>query len=246
MRRSDPVSKAWDIPATTLHDIAMSQVGPSPSCADGYLHSPPFGPRSGQRTADGSSLIPPLFVGAWNSSNEADQTALTLLANGQPYETVEKECQSLARLNDAPMWSVGRYRGVKSKIDLLFAIAGLITVPDLKCYLDLAKIILGEDDPALDLPEADRWAAPLHGKSREFSAALREGVSETLVLLAVHGKHLFKERLGFDVEEQVAGFIRELLTPLSARVLEANDRDLPTYAEAAPDEFLSILERDLQ
>jgi hypothetical protein len=28
--------------------------------------------------------------------------------------------------------------------------------------------------------------------------------------------------------------------------LEANDRDLPTYAEAAPDEFLSILERDLK
>jgi hypothetical protein len=28
--------------------------------------------------------------------------------------------------------------------------------------------------------------------------------------------------------------------------LEANDRDLPTYAEAAPDEFLSIIQRDLK
>jgi addiction module HigA family antidote len=205
--------------------------------------------RTPEWAADNStalSLIPPLFAGAWNSGNEADQTALTLLANGRPYEAIEKDCQNLARLNDAPMWSVGKYRGVISKIDLLFAIAGLITVPDLKRHLDLAKIILGEDDPTLDLPESDRWAAPLHGKSREFSAALRDGVSETLVLLAVHGTHLFKDRLGFDVEAQIAGFIRELLTPLSARVLEASDHDLPTYAEAAPDEFLSILERDLK
>jgi hypothetical protein len=37
-----------------------------------------------------------------------------------------------------------------------------------------------------------------------------------------------------------------LLTPLTTRLLEANDRDLPTYAEAAPEEFLSILERDLK
>jgi hypothetical protein len=35
-------------------------------------------------------------------------------------------CQNLAQLNDAPMWSVGTYRGVISKIDLLFAIAGAV------------------------------------------------------------------------------------------------------------------------
>jgi hypothetical protein len=40
--------------------------------------------------------------------------------------------------------------------------------------------------------------------------------------------------------------VRRLLTPLSTRRLEANDRDLPTYAEAAPLEFISIIERDLQ
>ena len=33
---------------------------------------------------------------------------------------------------------------------------------------------------------------------------------------------------------------------MTTRILEANDHDLPTYAEAAPDEFLSILERDLK
>ncbi|MCG7391965.1 HigA family addiction module antitoxin [Microvirga sp. ACRRW] len=196
--------------------------------------------------ATAGKLIPFLLAGAWNSHNEADQTVLTLLADDEPYEALEKECQRLAQINDAPLWSVGTYRGVISKIDLLFAIAGSITVQDLTRYFDTAKIVLGEDDPSLDLPESARWAASIYGKSREISAALREGISETLVLLAVHGNHLFKSRLGIDAEALAARFIRDLLTPLTLRTLEAHDRDLPTYAEVAPEEFLAILERDLR
>ncbi len=193
-----------------------------------------------------ASLIPFLLVGAWSSTNTADQTALTFLASVNSYEELEKECQRLVGLNDAPLWSVGTHRGVISKIDLLFAIAGSITAHDLKRYFELAKRVLGEDDPRLDLPEGERWAASIYGKSREFSGALRAGISETLVLLAVHGNHLFRTRLGVDCEGAVNRLVRELLTPLKTRILEANDRDLTAYAEAAPDEFLSILEEDLK
>ena len=193
-----------------------------------------------------ASLVPFLFVGAWNSQNETDKLGLSLLAGSRSYDELEKDCQSLAQLNDAPIWSVGTYRGVISKIDLLYAIAGAVTSADLQHYFSLARMVLGEDDPALDLDEDQRWATSIHGKTREFSIAFREGISETLVLLAVHGGNLFKNRLGVDAEIQAVGVVRDLLTPLTTRILEANDRDLPTYAEAAPDEFLSILERDLR
>jgi hypothetical protein len=196
------------------------------------------------RTA--TSLVPFLFVGAWNYNNETDREALALLAS-RSYEDLERECQNLSRLNDAPVWSIGTFRGVISKIDLLYAIAGIITAADLKRYFLLARMVLGEDDPALDLPEDERWAASFHGKFREFSGAFREGISETLVLLAVHGNKLFKNRLGFDTELEAGQVVEYLLpTPLTMRTLEANDRDLPTYAEAAPEVFLSIVERDLQ
>ena len=150
-------------------------------------------------------------------------------------------------MNDAPIWSIGAFRGVISKVDLLYAIAGSVTSDDLNRYFSMARMVLGEDDPALDLAEDQRWAASIHGKTREFSSAFREGISETLVLLAVHGGHLFKGRLGFDTEIEAMRVVSDLLpTPLTTRILEANDRDLPTYAEAAPDEFLSIIERDLK
>ncbi len=194
-----------------------------------------------------ASLVPFLFVGAWHSENPTDRLGLELLAGNRSYAELEKECQSLSRLNDAPIWSIGTYHGVISKIDLLYGIAGAVTSDDLKRYFSMAGMVLGEDDPALDLDEGQRWAASIHGKTREFSGPFREGISETLVLLAVHGGRLFKESLGLDTEWEAVKVVRDLLpTPLTTRILEANDRDLPTYAEAAPDEFLSILERDLR
>ncbi|MDT2021202.1 HigA family addiction module antitoxin [Methylocella sp. CPCC 101449] len=194
-----------------------------------------------------SRLVPFLFVGAWNSANQTDREALSLLASDLSYETLEKECQQLAQLDDAPLWSVGTYRGVISKIDLLFAIAGSITVNDLERYFSIARMVLGEDDPTLDLPESERWAASIHGKAREFSSTFRDGISETLVLLAIHGNNLLKGRLAWDLEQAAERVVADLLpAPLTTRKLEANDRDLPIYAEAAPDTFLSIIERDLK
>lgn len=193
------------------------------------------------------SLVPFLFVGTWQHDNDADCQGLSLLADDRPYQELEQDIQSLTCLADSPVWSIGKYRGIVSKLDLLYAISWVVTPHDLERYFDMARMVLGEDDPALDLEEENRWAAAFHGKTREFSEAFRNGISETLVLLAVHGGSRFKKGLGIDSELQAAMVVRDLLpTPLQARTLEANSRDLPTYAEAAPEEFLSILERDLQ
>lgn len=210
--------------------------------ASGALRTPAW---ADTRTT-ASSLVPLLFAGTWHSANDADRLALSLLADETPYPNLEREVQQLALLNDPPVWSIGVYRGVVSKIDLLYAIADVITAEDLRRYFNIAEMVLGEDDPALDLEDEKRWAAGLYGKRREFSSAFREGISETLVLLSIEGPHLFRKRLGVDTEIEAALLVRRLLeSPLTTRKLEANDRDLPTYAEAAPCDFLSIIERDL-
>jgi hypothetical protein len=212
--------------------------------ADPRLHSPDWA-----EDADAAAkLVPFLLVGTWSASCESDRLGLELLADGQSYEALEREFQQLSQLNDAPVWSVGTFRGVASKIDLLHAIERHITAADLQRYYDIAQLVLGEDDPALDLPEDKRWAAAIHGKKREFTQAFRSGISETLVLLAVHGPNLsFMKRLGMDLETETVRLVRKLLPdPLTTRILKANDDDLPTYAEAAPTEFLTILEQDLR
>ena len=181
-----------------------------------------------------SGLVPLVLIGAWDTQNKADRTILSHLAE-VPFEVLEKRILDLLRLNDSPVWSIGGYRGVISKMDSLFAIAGTVSRADLDRFLDVARTVLGEDDPALDLPEEERWAAAMHGKRRKFSVAVREGISETLVLLAVYGKNLFGMHLGFNGEIEAAKIVRDLLVPVTTRRLEANGRDLPLYAEAAPE-----------
>ncbi len=191
------------------------------------------------------TLVPMTLIGAWHAEPEADHEIVSYVAD-RKYETIEDDVARLLRFDDSPVWSAGRYRGVVSKIDALFAIARMITPADLDRFFEAAEYVLSESDPALKLPEEARWAAALYGKKRDHSDALREAICETLVILSVHGNNLFQSRLGIDVEDRVTVLIRKLLTPLTLEKLLSHDRNLPRYAEAAPDEFLKIIEKDLR
>ena len=189
-------------------------------------------------------LIPMVLVGAWHCGSKADREVLAALANRE-YQQVAESIADLLRQDDCPVWSVGQHRGVVSKIDTFFAISQWMTEKDIADFVVVAEYVLSESDPALELPEDKRWAAGLHGKVREHSGALRTGICETLILLAVHGNARFRERLGIDVAACVAMLVKRLLTPLTSDRLQAHDRELPGYAEAAPDEFFALLEEDL-
>ena len=190
-------------------------------------------------------LVPIALVGAWHDGSNADREVLAALAD-HGYDAVEQSVADLLQRDDCPVWSVDQYRGVVSKIDALFAISSWMTERDLTDFVVFAEYVLSESDPALELPEDQRWAAGLHGKVREHSNALRTGVCETLVMLSVHGNALFRDRLGIDIAAHVADLVKRLLTPFTSEKLRSHDRDLPDYAEAAPGEFLTLVEEDLQ
>jgi addiction module HigA family antidote len=191
------------------------------------------------------TFVPLALVGTWHAESESDREIISNVAD-RKYETIEDDVARLLGIDDAPVWSAGMYRGVTSKIDALYAVATMITQVDLDRFFISTEKVLSESDPALDLPEEKRWVATLYGKKRDYSGALREGICETLVILSVHGNNLFRDRLGIDVEGRVAVLIRNLLTPLTLEKLLSHDRELPRYAEAAPNTFLDILEEDLR
>lgn len=193
-------------------------------------------------------LVPLMFVGAWHTQSKGDCGIMSVLAK-KPCDDVELDIAELLKYDDPPVWSAGKFRGVASKIDAFNVAQEAVTLKDLEDFFLAAEIVLAEEDPALDLPEG-QWAfADLHGKSREHSDALRKGICESLVLLAVHGNRIFGKRLGMNIETHVNQLIRRLLTGesgLNARKLLSQQRDLPLYAEAAPEEFLKIIEQDLR
>ena len=195
-------------------------------------------------------LAPLTLVGVWHAESRADQEVLQALAE-RPFDRIEEDVAALLGSDDCPVWSVGQHRGVVSKFDGLFAIGRYMTSADLSRFLTIAQNVLAETDPALELPRKQRWMANLYGKVRTHSKALRTGVGETLVLLSVHGNDVFHRRLGIDVEADVGALVRQLLrpdgdeVPLTTETLESYEEDLPILAEAAPEEFLRLVESDL-
>lgn len=191
------------------------------------------------------ALVPMVLIGAWHAETEADRKIVSNVAD-RKYEVIEEKIAGLLRFDDSPVWSAGHFRGVVSKRDALYAIERMVTPADLDRFFVAAEYVLSESDPALELPGKDRWVAALYNKTRDHSSALRKGICETLVILSVHGNNLFQRRLGIDVKTRVAVLIRKLLTPLTTEKLLSQNFDLPRYAEAAPDEFLNIIEDDLK
>ena len=201
-------------------------------------------------------LIPIALVGAWCKASRTDCEVLAALA-GRPYRDVEEGVAELLRYDDCPVWSVGQYHGVVSRIDALFGIGSWITENDIARFLPIAQYVLSESDRAPELPEPPvpdpGWPLTQHapgakffGQPRRYSDALRTGVCETLILLSVHGNALFRDSRGIvDVAEWVAAIVNRLLTPFTGDALRQHGDNLPGFAEAAPNAFLALLEEDL-
>ncbi|MCY4121077.1 MAG: hypothetical protein OXG72_09180, partial [Acidobacteria bacterium] len=222
-------------------DRLASESGRSPTVLRRWLSPiPAVRTPSWARDAEvARSLIPMVLVGAWHKGSPADCEVLAALAD-RDYNGIEEDVADLVQRDDRPVWCVGQYRGVVSKIDALFAVSPSMTAADVTNFVDFAEYVLSESDPALELPADRRWAAGLYGKLRKHSDALRTGICETLVMLSVHGNTLFLRRLGVDAATHVAALIKRLLTPFTSDKLRSHDRDLPGYAEAAPGRFLEL------
>ena len=191
-------------------------------------------------------LLPAVLVGAWHSASSSDREIVRLLANTDDDNDVESGIAELLALEDAPVWSAGKYRGVVSRTDALYGIAKYVIESDLENFFIVAEYVLSERDPAIDMPDSKRWLANLYGKVRDHSHALRRGIRETLILLANFGGGLFSQRLGVDVNARIADLIRKLLTPLDHEKIMSQKSDLPDYAETAPEVFLALIESDLR
>lgn len=184
------------------------------------------------------------LAGAWVTSETADRAVLAALF-GSNYERVEELLAQLRRLEGTPIWEAGNVAGVISKVDILTACGDAITKTMIDRFFDVAKTVLSEADPALDLPEDEQWAASFYGKSRDHSETLRAGICESLVLLAVSGDKLFGQRLGMNLRGRVDTLVQGLLTPFNERTWLSQRRDLQHYAEASPEAFLDVVEDDI-
>lgn len=190
-------------------------------------------------------MIPFVLLGRWRWGSVSDREIISLVAD-VPVTAVKRRLAELSALEDAPILLEGDVGGVASRLESLNAVAPHISEEDLERFIFVAECVLEDDDPSLDLEKPKRWTAAIYGKVREYSGTMRGSIADSLILLAVHGPKALGSERGTKIEWQVASLISRLLKDRSPRAWLSQQRDLPFYAEAAPDTFLRILEEDLK
>lgn len=240
---------AMKVPAERI-DRLTRETGRSPTILRRRLaRSGAANPAWAQNDGHAHALVSLALAGAWSSRCEADRQAVSALVGNDEttYTEVERLLASLAQVDSPPVWQVGGYAGVVSKVDVLFAVRSFIVADDLERFFGVARTVLAENDPAFALDADKRRFACAFGRLRAHSGVLRESIGETLALFIEHADDLeIRATLGIDVEVRVRALVTDLLIPLTEERLWSLRQDLPIYAEAAPDVFLSAVEGDLE
>jgi hypothetical protein len=191
-------------------------------------------------------LVTTLLLGSWNQSIQGDQNAASALA-GINYGTLESFLTTLASQPDAPpIRRVGDLWSLVSPLDAWYLLGQLVNQSALESFLTVVEDVLTEEDPSLSLRPEDRWKASIYGKNWKHSKALRHGLAESLVLLALHGDGA-RLQLSIRAQDIASSTVFRLLGsgPGWKRWYSLAGL-LPVLAEAAPDTFLGALEVELQ
>ena len=187
-------------------------------------------------------LLPALLAGAWTENKTGDRLVLEALS-GLDYDTFTKSLRRFVATEDAPIQIVGNVWMLKSPLDAWFLLARHLDNGYLKRFGQAIAAVLTQTDPKYDLPVDQRWAASIYGKSSPYSAWLRTGLVESLVLLAVYGDRSpsVKSTQGF-----ADAVVRDIFAAAQTWEAWASIKDVtPLLAEASPDTFIDVIDHGI-
>jgi hypothetical protein len=197
-----------------------------------------------EKSENARSLIPALLAGAWDDTKEADRKAIAELAR-KPYEEVVAELARWRSSSEPPIRQVGNIWQLVSREVSWHVLSRFLVRDDLEVFGSVAISVLRTPDPCYELPPDQRFAANVYGKALPHSGFLRQGLAETLAILATRGLPLDIQDM-VSAQDRATAIIRQLLSS------DANWQRwasltylLPTLAEVAPEAFLEAVDQAL-
>ena len=191
-----------------------------------------------------SDLVIANLLGSWNEKNDADIEVVHQLANEDFGHWIVKIREILQQPESPIALKNGRWRVIERET-LWQALGARLFDDNLDRLEQCAVSVLTERDPQFDLPVEERYLASIHGKVLKHSPELRQGLAESLALLGNKPDDLIY--CSQHKPETVAILaVREIFADADWVLWGSLNNLLPVLAEAAPDEFLKIVENALQ
>jgi len=195
--------------------------------------------------AEAQHLASLLLAAAWNQNNAGDRRVLEEVA-GRPYADIEALAVRWRSEADPPLRRVVAIWEFVSPEDAWSLLHSALTSSRVEAFESAIVEVLGESNPALDLPAKERFMASILGRHHEYSEELRRGLAEILTLSAgLASENLITD--DFNFIDRARRIVSRLLPAGCSWKRWASLGDLlPLLAEAAPEEFLEAVVRDLK
>ncbi|MBX3292260.1 MAG: hypothetical protein KF881_05120 [Acidobacteria bacterium] len=192
------------------------------------------------------SILPILLAGKWFDSNSHDREMLAKLA-GTSYEELNQVLSRWANEPDAPIRRVGDTWFLVSKEDAWSLMSKFLTRDDLDNFDRVFSEVFHTTNPAVDLDADTRWQASILGKVMPYSNYLREGMAETLAIMAA--RSATTQWLGPHTgQERADGTLWKLFDAANKdwKLWPSFSYQLPLMAEASPERFLEAIDAGLR
>lgn len=185
-------------------------------------------------------LFTSLFASNWRDDNENDRKIIEVLS-GKSYEEFKKQVLLLSNESDPPIRLIRNNWQVISKLDFWFLIALKITDEYIQRLGKVTPVIFSDFDPAYDLEPDERYMANINGEVPKHSGTLKNGIADTLALLATLGDDP-KLPLSNSVSALISYWLRTLFEEnTDVRFWFSLGSATRSFAEASPVEFLEAV-----
>ncbi|MCU0694259.1 MAG: hypothetical protein MUF54_22950 [Polyangiaceae bacterium] len=187
-------------------------------------------------------LFAMLLVGQWEPTNSADRKVVELL--GADASDLDSLCTALQQSAERPISRKEHAFKWSSPQAIWRELARGLSDSLLNQFETAVVQVLGTDDPRFELDPEERFAAALTGETIPYSAALRVGLAESLVRLAVSDDEL-RKTFGIYKGSRVACGILARLLRTDWKAWASLSDVLPILVEACPSVFLDRLDESL-
>ncbi|WP_131812850.1 hypothetical protein [Mycolicibacterium fortuitum] len=189
-----------------------------------------------------------LLAGGWSGTVEGDKSVLEELS-GDQFGTFQENVAALALSGDPMLVKSGNAWQLVSPFDTWLLLAEHLDLDDLTRLQSVVAKVFGEEDPALEIPEEERWwRASYEGKVRAFSPVLRRGLAASIALLGVRGDSVSLPG-GASGGDWANSLVRAILQHANddkqGRIWASLSDLLPLLAEGGPAAFLDAVKLGL-
>ncbi|PLY00381.1 MAG: hypothetical protein C0622_08920 [Desulfuromonas sp.] len=183
------------------------------------------------------------LIGGWDENNPDDVKVLESLS-GEGYSSWVVKVREILNQPNSPLTLKNGIWKVASRVDLWHNLGPRIFDQNLDVLKDSVVTVFREKNPSFELPVDERYAASVHGKDLAFSPTIRKSLADSIAILGSYPDALLKASLG-KAEATAVLAIREIFADADWKLWGSLNQLLPTLAEAAPGEFLVVVETAL-